>query len=146
MSASMHDLFDGSDMNLLPDHTPEPWYPRSPASNFHHIGSNARERVAVCHTAGDALRIVACVNALSGIPTDDIQKDIDVGGYKAIIDCHQAHIEMVEKQRDNLLTALKSLLAATEPGDDYIASAIEDGRTDVVQVYIDAKSAVEAAQ
>lgn len=60
----------------------------------------------------NARRIVACVNACAGIPTDQIQKDIDVGGYEDIVKCHQAHIEMVEKQRDKLLAASKSLRKA----------------------------------
>lgn len=57
----------------------------------------------------NARRIVACVNACAGMTTEEIENDIAVGGYIAIVKCHQAHIEEIEKKRDELLSSLKSI-------------------------------------
>lgn len=110
----------------MSEHTKEPWHSDNRGGRvtiithpqFLSDGTpdiNGSCAIAQCFgpdAVENSRRIVACVNACAGIPTDQIQKDIDVGGYEDIVKCHQAHIEMVEKQRDKLLAASKSLRKA----------------------------------
>lgn len=86
-------------------HTKEPWS-FSPAENGLEWGVEAGKwGVAICADApGDgtseanARRIVACVNACAGIPTDDLER-CPSGGLFHLTDMANE----VVKQRDNLL-------------------------------------------
>lgn len=62
----------------------------------------------------DARRIVACVNACAGIPTDELESFVVNGFARAIADRIQ-----LEKQRDDLLAVLETAYKiATESPDD----------------------------
>ena len=103
--------FDARSMN----HTKEPWS-FSPAENGLEWGVEAGKwGVAICADApGDgtseanARRIVACVNACAGLPTDTLETipSWSSAGVKTLAD--------VVKQRDELLAALELLKEAVE--------------------------------
>ncbi len=56
--------------------------------------------------AANAARIVACVNACAGIPTDDLQAS------RNAFDAMPATIRLLQQQRDELLAALQALVEA----------------------------------
>ncbi len=93
-------------------HTKEPWS-FSPAENGLEWGVEAGKwGVAICADApGDgtseanARRIVACVNACAGIPTDDLER-CPSGGLFHLADMANE----VVKQRDELLAALEDAM------------------------------------
>lgn len=70
----------------------------------------------------NARRIVACVNACAGIPTEDLERYYnDGGGIDAAMQeaALSAHITAV-KQRDRMLGALRLALAALEANSDEV--------------------------
>ena len=91
------------------NHTKEPWS-FSPAENGLEWGVEAGKwGVAICADApGDgtseanARRIVACVNACAGIPTDQLES-----GEARYVRNELADIYALEKRRDELLAALE---------------------------------------
>ena len=93
-------------------HTKEPWS-FSPAENGLEWGVEAGKwGVAICADApGDgtseanARRIVACVNACAGIPTDDLER-CPSGGLFHLADMANE----VVKQRDELLASVEKAL------------------------------------
>lgn len=112
----------------MSEHTKEPWDVTAPTDFGVEWGVDAgRWGIAICADApgdgtseGNARRIVACVNACAGMTTGEIEQDIAVGGYSAIVECHQAHIVEVERQRDELLAALERLSFAAARRDNTI--------------------------
>lgn len=104
----------------MSEHTKEPWSIFTPddfvAGKLPTLGINGANGEAVVWYADipdsgiynddDARRIVACVNACAGIPTDDLEASPNMGLF------HLAEFanEMVI-QRDELLEALKVALA-----------------------------------
>lgn len=79
------------------------WAPR-PLGNG--VTTSARE--------SNARRIIACVNACAGISTEQLEKDIAVGGEKAIYECHEATTAAAIKVGGELLAALKRLLRVVD--------------------------------
>ena len=102
-------------------HTKEPWS-FSPAENGLEWGVEAGKwGVAICADApGDgtseanARRIVACVNACAGIPTDDLER-CPSGGLFHLADMANE----VVKQRDELLAALNDAVQIAKVAHEY---------------------------
>lgn len=101
-------------------HTPEPWAAykdgkREMNNISHFIKSLAGDLVVYGHLFNDdARRIVACVNACQGIPTEPLE----VGGLGALLSLgleEQERGDVAEKQRDELLAAL----SAEHGGENY---------------------------
>jgi hypothetical protein len=93
-------------------HTKEPWMAWRDGSDRNLVGPSTNYTVAQCfHTPevdsceANARRIVACVNACAGMPTDVLED-------KSIL---KASAEIMQ-QRDELLSALESLLYEVERG------------------------------
>ena len=104
-------------------HTKEPWvYWQPPESMYGHaIINNKGETICdfsqstFINTVNevDARRIVACVNALEGIPTDELEK----AGTGMMSDA-AIMVGKLTKQLDELKNALADLIMACElPGD-----------------------------
>ena len=98
------------------NHTPEPWsYQASiPEDGFECFFINGeRKRISDFDGPQDdeqfanVRRIVACVNACAGIPTDDLEQ-CPSGGLFHLAD----HANELVKQRDELLAALRPLITS----------------------------------
>lgn len=91
-------------------HTPEPWHHHAPSGSQHCMGgyinaSEERGGAAIVHVCGsefsedeyraNARRIVACVNACQGLPTDELEQ-------KGLV----AELLDLEQQRDGLCDAI----------------------------------------
>ncbi|WP_439829962.1 hypothetical protein [Aeromonas veronii] len=124
-------------------HTPEPWQVHQDASgdvfissaetSFHiaEIGSEDDEAVIP-----DARRIVACVNACRGLPTDELEQ-------KGLVAAVGTQLLEADQQRDELLTALEALAECyCEAGNELSKSERAHHRA----VYRDALSAIEKAK
>ncbi len=93
-------------------HTPTPWgFSRDDENGVEFNITSDKWYVAVCCDApgnafpqDNARRIVACVNACAGIPTDDLEQ-CPSGGLFHIAD----HANELVKQRDELLAALNAI-------------------------------------
>lgn len=122
----------------MSEHTKEPWFvadwnddnggdlttieAREPEELFEgqsHIWPDGIAKKKVADTSDgnnppeDARRIVACVNACAGLPTDYLEQTSMLGlsnSYHA----ETRDWELLERQRDELLAALKSALSASE--------------------------------
>ena len=99
-------------------HTPDPWFAWADNNNCFKVGPSSNYTVAqIFHTPetdchdGNARRIVSCVNACTGIPTEILEHATDFGA--AVIQT----IQSVRKQRDELLAALNESLECVEDGD-----------------------------
>lgn len=98
-------------------HTQEPWRANDAQADID--GPNG-EPVAVCYCndeSGDdakenARRIVACVNACAGIPTDMLER------FNAIV-VAMYEVSKIEKQRDTLLAALEKFVDSHEECTDF---------------------------
>lgn len=91
-------------------HTPEPWQAHQDASGDVFISSAATSlHIAEIGSEDDdtaipdARRIVACVNACRGLPTDELEQ-------KGLVAAVGTQLLDVERQRDELLTALDGVL------------------------------------
>lgn len=124
-------------------HTPEPWQVHQDASgdvfvssaktSFHiaEIGSEDDEAVIP-----DARRIVACVNACRGLPTEELEQ-------KGLVAAVGTQLLDVEQQRDELLTALGALAECyCEAGNELSKSERAHHRA----VYRDVLSSIEKAK
>ena len=117
-------------------HTPEPWqahqdasgdvFISSAATSFHiaEIGSEDDDTAIP-----DARRIVACVNACRGLPTDELEQ-------KGLVAAVGTQLLDVERQRDELLTALEDAVETIEwmngcssPAVDEVEKAIREGNS-----------------
>lgn len=77
-------------------------------------------------TKENARRIVACVNACAGIPTELVEQ----GGFAAIpVATHRE----VKQQRDELLAALKAMLGNTEADSDEACAAHRQARAAIAK-------------
>lgn len=116
-------------------HTPEPWaIDPDDRPNMHwnnHIVSEANPNIAICFMAHDgteqnergeanARRVVACVNACAGIPTEALES----GEARSVRD-ELATIAELEKQRDELLAELKSISKITGDAGFNIGGPLE---------------------
>lgn len=62
---------------MKPNHTPEPWYEgHSSSGQGIVISENDGKSIAVTYDDKDASRIVACVNACTGIPTEALEAGV----------------------------------------------------------------------
>ena len=94
------------------EHTPEPW--KSIEEQFHgevmnFIGDKDGGTIGEIYTENDARRIVACVNACAGLPTEVLER------YK--LGVIGVDYKSTKQQRDELLAALERSLESFE----YIA-------------------------
>lgn len=116
-------------------HTPEPWVIEGPNFGAWHIRQNPKDwdgagYLHICTVqaakkgtyygdmfAANARRIVACVNALKGIPTEDLEKygDAFADGYIS-----QMSLDRLEKERDELKAALDATTAQRDELFDLI--------------------------
>jgi hypothetical protein len=90
-------------------HTPEPWKVYDGRGGYIYVGPAVPDDpvVAVCHdyladSAANARRIVACVNACAGIPTEELDSSIH----------RLSHLSSLYEVRDTLCTQNAALLAA----------------------------------
>ncbi|MBP4059581.1 hypothetical protein [Aeromonas sp. Prich7-2] len=95
-------------------HTPEPWviwnggdgimmYGREPKRGGVALAMCCNELVSGRTAIANARRIVACVNACRGLPTDELEQ-------KGLVAAVGTQLLDVERQRDELLTALDGVL------------------------------------
>ena len=70
-------------------HTPEPWKAVSQEKGIR-IVSVPGENIALCHTDPNGIRIVAAVNAVAGMTTEDLQA-LGVGGVTKLYAAHRDH-------------------------------------------------------
>lgn len=103
------------------EHTKEPWW-------NHGVIIKANDNIPAQATSEeDARRIVACVNACAGIPTEQLES----GEVRSVRD-ELADIATLEKQRDELLAALKLagriIREAGYPVDTSITKAIASAK------------------
>jgi hypothetical protein len=92
-------------------HTPEPWRFNEAQADID--GQNG-EAIAVCYWNDDdgegallnGRRIVACVNACAGIPTDHLERCNAIGAVDEILKERNA----LKQQRDELLLALIDII------------------------------------
>ena len=99
----------------MTEHTPEPWRIGTPPPNGEQtIGNEKGLMVAVATTGhgvsskANARRIVACVNACAGMTNEQIDNVCMISGSLLNRFGEQmAYLGQVEKQRDDLLAALK---------------------------------------
>lgn len=89
----------------MSEHTKEPWIVEYMGSDESDVVGASGVSIICGMSDADARRIVACVNALEGIPTELIEQ----GGFAAVpIATHRE----VKQQRDELLAALKEAIDA----------------------------------
>ena len=96
-------------------HTKEPWRAEKVCEAnyeiYHDHGTNQIEVTATAITKENARRIVACVNACAGIPSEDLERYYNAGGGidEAMEEASLRDQVCVVKQRDELLAALSEL-------------------------------------
>jgi hypothetical protein len=86
-------------------HTAEPWKVQKPhAGNrgFEIADSSGLNQVCQDVNEANARRIVACVNACRGLPTDELEQ-------RGLVQAVGAELIELTNQRDQLLAALKNL-------------------------------------
>lgn len=115
-------------------HTQEPWI----THNGGVYSAKAKDEklyaemsVAACHTPEDARRIVACVNACSGSPTDALEEMQRRGltfGQLAFLHAR------LQQQRDTLLSALEELNSVSARGFLYDDPARVKARAAIASV------------
>ena len=109
-------------------HTPTPWgFSRDDENGVEFNITSDKWYVAVCCDApgnafpqDNARRIVACVNACAGIPTDDLEQ-CPSGGLFHLAD----HANELVKQRDELLAALIHIQQVACSGSPELGIATE---------------------
>jgi hypothetical protein len=72
---------------------------------------------------GNARRIVACVNALRGVPNEALEEAATSGKYVGTLEFYQMirdKREVAEKQRDRLLDLLAEIVAADDMSRDAL--------------------------
>lgn len=120
-------------------HTTEPWIAGDDEdSDYYLVGPHdgdgiVYQPVVKLHSEANARRIVACVNACAGIPTENLESVLDLGDtlsdrfsmLKTEIDSLQSELNIAARQRDELLAALDVIIPALESrasGDSYLSS------------------------
>jgi hypothetical protein len=104
-------------------HTKEPWAIFGAFNHIMGIEYEEAQRRGVPHaqwthncSEEDARRIVACVNALQGVPTDWLEKAADLGINDVTTgNLFSARLKL-QQQRDKLLAALKALIPLADFG------------------------------
>lgn len=109
----MFSPFAGSSITFLKaadmEHTKEPWsvfndcVESSDGKVIAHVLTSQYDMESL--TSIDASRIVACVNACVGIPTEHLEKGPNT--VEQLAQLAEAEIDKLEQQRDELLAALK---------------------------------------
>jgi hypothetical protein len=101
-------------------HTPEPWRYRCNGATTSHFESEVFDHrgIHITYTfkEGDARRIVACVNLLSGVSDEKLQEVTIQGGAKIIKTNLFDELERRARQRDELLAALRRMHEVLEFG------------------------------
>lgn len=103
----------------MSDHTKEPWSVAGIADEMivAKVSELAHAHIATIHHNGnDSRRIVACVNACRGLPTDELEQ-------KGLVAAVGTQLLDVEQQRDELLAALKEI-AGCDPHHQSSAGTI----------------------
>lgn len=106
-------------------HTKEPWRAEKICeANYeigHDHGTNHIEVTATAITESNARRIVACVNACSGIPLEALEN----GTARQVRDELQSSVRL-KKQRDELLCAVrKAVVCCAHPSKEAAQEAYE---------------------
>lgn len=115
-------------------HTPEPWkvqHPHAGQRGWEIADSSGLNQVSQDVTEANARRIVACVNACRGLPTDELEQ-------KGLVAAVGTQLLDVERQRDELLAALEEARRAIgehlAPNDCYATGPMTgDEFRDLVQ-------------
>lgn len=130
-------------------HTPELWFHHGPSGSQHCIGgyinaSEERSAAAIAHICGsgfsedeyraNARRIVACVNACRGLPTDELEQK----GLVAAVGTELLERDALAAQ---MLEALEMVIADKAPG---YHDCIDDGEAECA--WCIARKAIAAAR
>jgi hypothetical protein len=118
-------------------HTPEPWKSTGADQNDEYgvWSVDGRNCIAEGLTAANARRIVACVNACAGIPTEVMEiPDNDPRAlqmdrlriFYARLEAAQKGCIDLESQRDELLAALKALYGWTKAEVEHFGATCPD--------------------
>lgn len=106
-------------------HTPEPWKTvfRGDEGGLDidaFVSNGWGDYVTLALNVGEAnaRRIVACVNACAGVPTERLESDKYV--HPKLL---QVQVDALRNQRDELLSALERIAAG--PGDNRLLTAIQ---------------------
>lgn len=155
----MEDLTGGSSKQsarttVRGTYTPEPWHQSGVITQIKRvidIGADDNSNVAQCLTGdnvgGDdiakanARRIVACVHACKGIPTDGLEKLV-----AGLADQPIAYVGM-KQQRDELADALRGLLYRTDTfyGDALHRETVEQRTARALLAKVDASTVTATA-
>ena len=105
---------------------------------YDHIDTENGETVAYDLEAEHARRIVACVNACAGMPTEYLEKVglPEFAGKTLCADMAQQELDRVTAQRDQLLAALEAIMALHDSAkrENEVAVAIEQARQAIAAV------------
>ncbi len=137
-------------------HTPEPWHTAERSGFPFHIDDARGESVAMMLADDDhdeqrgldnARRIVACVNACAGIPTEMLEERRECAG------AWFPELENAKKQRDELLAALEFMLERiSEPPEANCSCHLSPPCADCIdfggerEAFEEAKSAIARAK
>lgn len=97
-----------------PMHTPEPWAV-APEGRFQKVEGNGYPVAEMWLSDGNhkanARRIVACVNACAGLPTEELEnvKQIDIASTR----------KQMREQRDELANLLREVIGITPPNTSW---------------------------
>ena len=115
-------------------HTPEPWFYQENADAYTHIiRATAKPQLILASgpqsSKGDAManmrRIVACVNACAGIPTEALEDGTARAERDALREMTGGTFWEIKKQRDELMAAFQTFIDEHEEcldADDWMAS------------------------
>ncbi len=127
----------------MSDHTPGPLHLREVGDAIEHLcpgDENGQSILTVVEEGGikfaavyndaDALRLVACWNACQGISTEDLERYYNTGGGidEALREASLRSHVLAVQQRDELLEALKEVLAAVRATSRTPSTSIEAER------------------
>lgn len=122
----------------MSEHTKEPWeaFTKCPGECCWALRSatkdehGEKEEISFPEMSGeDARRIVACVNACAGMPTDDLEEMVKQGGNVRVL---ADFANDLLQQRDKLLAALEEI--ATSVDIDTLQGAIDTAKTAIAEV------------
>ncbi len=143
----------------MSEHTKEPWAidpdDRLGMEWNNHIVSVANPDRTICFMSHDgtaeniefqanARRIVYCVNACAGMTTEEIEADIVVGGYRALLACSDSVIATLEQQVAELVEALERARTAFITNGDRILDDIYDDYINRLGMSVDFKECYAA--
>lgn len=94
---------------IMSEHAKEPWF----VSGTGHLCSGDKV-IPYDDLKQDARRIVACVNALQGVPTEQLEKAVEIGITDVSLGNLFSERLKLQQQRDTLLKQLKIMNDAFE--------------------------------